>query len=153
MSSRAHDAEELYKQNKEKIVGEVSSSMNDTLKGSKNKAEAAQRLSLYFTDLIKVPEVDQATLDEMAQDNLAKRVGVSMNFSARGSMDKYAELQQRMYAGEFIKEAKNGNETTYVVDESKLGKNMDNIIYGSTVYSNSKAIEQAKQKEAQKKAS
>jgi len=152
MISKAKNAEDLYKQGKGKISQEIASSMNDTIKDSKSKAEAAQRLVPYFTNLIDVPELDQPTLDEIAQQDTAKRIGVSMNFSARGSRDKYMELQQRAYAAELIKEVKDksGNLKGYEIDYAKLDKAMDKVVYGATVYTNSKQIEAYKKQEAEK---
>jgi len=134
MNSKAKGGEELYKQGREKIAKDIISSMNSTIKESKSKAEAAQRLIPYFTNLVEVPELAQTTLDEIAQQDLSKRIGVNMNFSARGSIEKYTELKQREYAAGLIKEVKDGDKIKgYEIDYEKLNKSMDKIVYGETV--------------------
>src|SRR3989344_7605556 len=71
MNKAANETNESYKQNKEKILNEIVSSMKGIIKEAKNKAEVARILSIYFKDLIKVPELDQATLDYIARKELA----------------------------------------------------------------------------------
>ena len=162
-STRAKNIEGEYKQNKGKIAKEVVSSIKDTLKEVKNKSEAASILSQYFTGLFETKDLDQITADEYAQEDAARELGVSMNFSARGSIEQYKQkhesLQSRLYASQFLKDKKDnkGNIIGYELDKDKIVEVMDKVVIGATLYSNSRAIEKVKeeqkQKEAKKKAS
>lgn len=148
--SRAKELEQIYKENKSKILNEVSSIMNKNISSAKNKAEAASILSPYFEGLINVPEIDQATLDEYEQEGLAKRIGVSMNFSAKGNKEKYESLQYRMVAGGYIKENSKDGNITYNVDKDKLAETINEILPGAIIYSNAKNIKKEAEKAKKK---
>lgn len=158
LSSRAKDIESQYKENKDKIINKVISSMKDTLKEAKNKSEAASILSNYFISLFDLQELDQNTADEYAQQDVAEDLGVSMNFSARGSIENYRpkheSLQARIYASQYLKDKKNedGKIIGYELDKKKIAETMNKVIPGATMYTNAMGIEEAKQKEAAEKA-
>lgn len=153
--TRAKDIEPIYKENKNKIIENVISLMNKNIKDSKNKSEAATILSNYFQYLIDLPELEQTELDELAQKDLAKRIGVSMNFTAKGSQEKYKELQYRMLASQYLKEKTINGNISYSVDEDKLKKTMENVMPGAIIYRNAFGIEEElkKQEETKKKVS
>ncbi len=157
--SRVKEAEPLYQANKEKITKEVISAIKEDVKNAKNKAEAAALLSFYLKGLHDIPDLDQITADEYAQEEAAEKLGVNMNFSARGSIEKYRplheNLQARLYASEYLKDIKDkkGEAIGYELDEEKITKLMDKVETGALMYKNSKDLAKLKEaiKEAEKK--
>ena len=153
LESEASVLEPLYKENKKNIVSHVLTQMKDNLLKAENKAEAASMLSNYFMGLVDLPELDQITADEYAQSELEAKAGVKWNSTARGSIEKYRSnhesLQARLFASQYLKDLGNGK---YGLDEEKIAKQMDDIIVGATLYSNSNQIKQAREaKKSEKK--
>jgi len=154
--TRVNDAEGLYSRNKGKIIKEVTSSMENDLKSAKNKHQAASILSNYFMGLFNVPELDQVTADEYAQNDFANKIGVGMNFSARGHIEDYREahknLQARIFASKFLRElnSKDGKEKVYTVNKTKLNELMDKVNPAAVVYTNARRLKEAKKQKANK---
>ena len=151
------DAEPLYKESKERITSDVISAMEEDLKSAETIDEAAGRLSEYLRGLYNIPELDQVTADGYEQQEVARRLGVSMNYSARGSIEKYKgsheALVARTIAREYITEKKEGDKVIgYRLDKDKITKAMDNIGIGALLYSNTQNIKEMKKKIEEKKA-
>lgn len=146
--TRAAEAEPLYQERKEKIIDTILSSIKETLKGVKNKAEAASILGFYLQGLEQTPKLDQVTANEYAQEESAEALGVSMNFSARGSIndykDKHQSLHSRLYASTYLKDKE--GDVNYKLDEKKLRDLMEDVNSAAVVYSNAQAIKVAKEK-------
>ncbi|MBL7148408.1 MAG: hypothetical protein ISS82_06280 [Nanoarchaeota archaeon] len=156
--TRIKDAESLYEKDKGRIVEEVISAMKKDLQSAKTIDEAAGKLSEYLRGLYGIPELDQVTADGYEQQEVARRLGVSMNYSARGSIEKYRGSHEALVARtiareEFIKEEKEGDKVIgYRLDKDKITKAMDNIGIGALLYSNTQNIKEMKKKIEEKKA-
>ena len=159
MDRRKTEIEPLYKDEaKNKILEGVIASMKDTLKDSKNKYEAALKLSQYFGGLFDIPELDQVTANRYARQEVEAKTGIQGVYDVEGSIDKYNAqheantLIQRIQASEYIEDIKEGDKVTgYKLNEAKLKQAMNDVVYGATMYTNPKGIEIKKQKEAEKK--
>ena len=143
---RAHNLKPLYEQEKSRLVQEVISSIREDIKG-KSKAEAASTLSLYLKGTFDAPEIDQVGLDRLAQKQLAAELGISRNYTARGSMKEYESLAARSYAADYLEDTKDG----YKLNEDKISKLMDNVMTGAIVYGNKFTLEKSKEAEKAKK--
>lgn len=138
---RVNDTKSLYEgKNKNKIIKDIVSAMEKDIKNSKSIDEAAEKLSIYLRGLFQTPELDQITADEYAQKEAAEALGVSMNFSARGSIEKYRGrhegLYARAFAHEYLKENKENDKIIYSIDKDKIGKIMDKVEGASLLYTN-----------------
>ncbi len=155
-------AEPLYKENKNKIIGEVIGSIKDTLqKKAQNKAEAALILSQYLEGLLgDASELDQTTADRYARNQLEGTAGMYGLYDARGSVEGYRgiheqnDLMKRILASEYLQDIKDneGKVTGYKLNEEKLVTSMEDIKYGAIAYTNTKLIEKAKAEQAAKEA-
>ena len=157
--------EPLYKEGNKKIVEEVISSIKDTLKDVKDKGQAALILSQYLEGLFgEIPKLTQTQANKYARGNLEAITGIHGFYDVQGDVEAYKgtheqnTLIKRIITSEYLTDVKKGDEVTgYKLNEEKLVKDMENIGYGAVLYTNTKAIEEAKKKqkeaEAQKKAS
>tara|TARA_Y100000034_G_C6878497_1_gene402169 strand:+ start:289 stop:981 length:693 start_codon:yes stop_codon:yes gene_type:complete len=150
---RAKEIKEEYKDQKDRITKEVADQMDKSLEGIKTKEEAATKVSIYLEDLFKFPGLSQLTADKYAQDELRQSARIPYSFEAKGSIEQYSDkhksLQSRTATSEFL----SGDEDKgYSIDREKLGKIMDRVETGATIYNKAKVIEmtEAKMKEAQK---
>ena len=155
LSNKAGETEPLYKgAAKEKIVEEVFSNMESDLSKAKDGAQAASVLANYLRGLYDAPELDQVTANEYAQEDAANDLGVSMNYSARGSIsnyqNKHESLNARLFASQYLKEKKNGDKVVgYQLNKKKLMEDvMGKLEAVAVVYSNTKKIQKVK-KEAE----
>jgi len=154
LSTRLETAKPLYEKYGSRLKEQIIEAMQQELKESQSKADAALRLSTYFTGLAESPELDQVTADEYAQDELAKRIGVDVNFTARGHIEAYRKkhenLYARLFAEQFIKETKSEKGSKYELDTQKIDEVMKEVKAGSVIYTNHKQIQEQKEAEAAK---
>lgn len=143
-----------YETNQKNIVRNVVSAMNANLKDAQSKAHAGDMIARYFTNLVDVPDVDQANADQYAREDLAQRAGLSRLKYARGNPETYKKFLLRQYALEYVKEKKQGDKVSYEVDEKKIAETMKEVTPGAMLYGNSFAIaaeiKKAKDKAAKK---
>src|SRR3989344_8007403 len=120
--TRLQNGSALYEKHKVAIKAKVVGAMEADVLATKSKSQAADTLGVYFADLFNLPEYDQGSADEIAQMDFAQRIGVSMNFSARGSKGKFDSLQTRIRASEYLvdKKDKKGNVIGYELDKKKI---------------------------------
>ena|SRR3989344_6254954 len=141
----AKSIENTYKQNKDKITKGIESKMNKSLKQAEDKATASMILAQYLIDIIiESPEVSQDHVDGLERMGV-QRIGLPYAFEARGSVEQYKSLELRKKASEYLKEIKDseGKITGYSVNSEKLGKVMDSVITGASLYERAKAIEES----------
>ena len=139
----AENIKDLYKQNKDKITKGIESKINKNLAKAKNKADASMILAGYLNDIvINIPEISQDQVDEIERMSV-HNMGLPYAFEARGSVEQYKSLELRKKASEYLKETKDseGKTTGYSVNSEKLGKVMDNVIAGASLYGRVKDIE------------
>ena len=143
--SFAESIEDSYKQNRDKITKGIESKMNKSLKQAENKATASMILAQYLMDIIiESPEVSQDHVDGLERIGV-QRMGLPYAFEARGSVEQYKSLELRKKASEYLNEIKDseGKITGYSVNSEKLGKAMDSVITGASLYGRAKAIEES----------
>jgi len=141
-----------YDEKRAEIVRDVESRINDTLKEAKeDKATASMILAQYLSDILDVPEYTQEQVDEKERENVYS-AGLPYAFEARGSAEHYKSLELRKKASEYLKEIKEGEKITgYMVDSGKLGKAMENVTIGASVYGRTKQITEKIEKAKQNK--
>lgn len=147
----AKSIEGSYKENKDKIAKGIESKINEDLKQAKDKATASMILAQYLNEIvIESPEVSQDEVDQIERLGV-QNMGLPYSFEARGSVGQYKSLELRKQASEYLKETKekNGDKevVSYTVDIKKLGKAMDNVITGASLYGRAKVIEQKAQQQ------
>src|SRR3989344_3302680 len=146
MGKRAGDISDSYQENKEKIINDVEKRINESLKETKGDgAKASQLMLQYLTDVFKEIKISQDEADMMARTDLTD-LGM-YNFVTRGSPAEYRDLMLRSAVAEYLKPIKEGEQITgYTVDKDKLAKTMEDVIYGATIYKNSRVIEENMEK-------
>lgn len=148
------EAEPLYQRHSKEFIDEVVAALQEEIKGSKDKSEAALRLSAYFTGLMDVPKLDQLTADEYAQAQAAEEAGISINFTARGHIADYQgsherEVAKKIVAGNYLKDVKEGDKTRYELDAAKVRETMANLKLGAVIYTNYRKRQEEKAKAKQ----
>ncbi|MDD5649562.1 MAG: hypothetical protein PHF86_03980 [Candidatus Nanoarchaeia archaeon] len=142
------EVQDWYKENKDSVVKETASKINENLKKVDSKAKAANMLVAYFDDLLSIPDMTQRDADEMAQKELAKKLGARWNYSATGNIDQVKALKKRIAVSPYVKEVKNEEgKVSYSIDEAKLAETMNDIGPAAMLYTNAMNI---KFKEASK---
>jgi hypothetical protein len=157
LTREINEANSLYQQNRERITRQIIREINRDLRAVNNKYDAANLLVPYLNGLFEIPELDQATADRYAREEIAKKVGVNVNYSAHGRMEDYRDqhetiqLQKRIFAGQFIREVTNrqGNVTGIALNEDKIRDIMENIGFGATVYRNTQIRIAERERQAQ----
>lgn len=152
----AHSIEDMYKSEKGRIAKDIEAKVNDTLKGAKDKATASMMLAQYLSDIIiGMPEFTQDQVDEFERREVLG-MGLPYAFEARGSVEQYKNLELRKQASEYLNEIKekDGDREKvvgYRVNMEKLGKAMDKVVAGASLYGRAVYIEERKKEQAEKK--
>lgn len=158
-----NDANESYKQEKDKLIKKLIAQMNSHLKAikinskmseSEAKATAASTLAQYFNDMVNIPKLTQARADKYAREEAAEALHVDVNYSATAdSIEQYEAKHREMYlrglAVNYLKEdKKDGKVIGYSVDEKKLAKELEEtgdgngIRKASAMYTNALGIQE-----------
>jgi hypothetical protein len=153
----AENVKKQYDTEKVRIIKDVESRINETLKEARdNKAAASMVLAQYLNDILDVPEFTQEQVDDLERQKVYS-MGLPYAFEASGSVEHYKSLRLREKASEYLKAVteKDGDKEKvirYTIDSEKLGKAMEDVTIGASVYGRTKAVTEAikKEKEAKK---
>ncbi|MBS3135236.1 hypothetical protein J4406_02620 [Candidatus Woesearchaeota archaeon] len=153
----AGSVKEQYDAEKVRVIKDVESRINENLKEAKDsKAIASMVVAQYLNDILDVPEYTQEQVDDI-ESNQVYSMGLPYAFEARGSVEHYKNLELRKKASEYLKaiKEKDGDKekvVRYVIDSEKLGKAMEDVTMGASVYGRTKAVTEAIKKAKEKKA-
>ena len=133
VQNRIEEVKEEYNKNKKSLSKKVISAINKGLKRAEDDTEVANKMFNYLSGIVDIPEFNQLLADRMAQQDVASRLKINMNFSARGDKTTYEGIIIRTLAKQFVEKNKDGK---YKVKDEVIKEYMDNIETGSLLYKN-----------------
>jgi len=144
-----------YLTKKEGLTNYIAEHINKKLKEAETEEKASNTLIPYLIDILgDAPELDQAGADEYAQEELIASTGLPFAFETRGSISHYKErhsaLHYRLRAKEYLKKNEEDGRVTYGINSEKLGKIMDDIKKGASLYTKVKTVETMDRLKAEK---
>lgn len=156
IQGRAEEAQLLYEKYKPALVTEVTTSIEEELKGIKSKDEAATVIAKYLVNLGKNKKIDQVTANSLAEEEIARKAKVRTVYDVGGSIEEYQpkfdSLMARIDAIPFVKEIKNkdGKVTGYDLNREEFVKLMESVPTGAIIYTNYRGIKKAYEEAAAK---
>lgn len=145
--SRLNAINSEYETNEfKRVENNVIKQIKSKVESATNIDEAADILSLYLNRLHEFPELDQNGADRYAQSEIARMLGISMNFSAKGNISQYKQTHERLMARSIAREYLNESDGKYTLNTDALRKLMKEPAQLAMFYSTMKAMQEANKK-------